>query len=128
MRTFDGVPITAIEYFLGKDKRYAFHIYTDEHQTTSQDVTGIATNFMVKRRLSDADVDAIMSLGGSVSGTFSATPSANLQRVYVLVEDTNTDTEIPPGVYYWELIRTDAAAEVVLAFGPFTAKQAVHIA
>lgn len=125
--SFDGVIETALSYFLGTDKAYDFTVYTSEAKTTCRDVTGYTTNFMVKRNKSDSDASALLTAGGTVSGTFNASPSVNTQKITVTLVDTDTDTEIAEGLAYWELKRTDAGAEAVLAFGTMTLRRAVHV-
>jgi len=126
--TFAGVIETHLEYFLGTDRNYMFTVYTSDAKTTIRDVTGYTTEFMVKRRKTDADSSALLTLSGTVSGTFNASPSVNTQVITVTLVDTATDTEIVEGLAHWELKRTDAGAEAPLAFGTITFKRAVHVA
>lgn len=123
---FSGLIETALEYFLGTDKAVDFTVYTSSAKTAIRDVTGYATNFMVKRRMSDTDATALISLSGTVSGTFNAAPAVNTQKITVTLVDTDTDLEIAPGVAYWELKRTDAGFEDVLAYGTIDLRRAVH--
>lgn len=124
---FDDVIETALEYWLGTDKNFEFTIYTSSAQTTIREVTGYTTSFVVKRRPDDADADALMTLSGTVSGTFNASPGTNTQKITVTIADDATDAEIPPGVAYWSLKRTDAGSERVLAFGTINLRRAVHV-
>lgn len=126
--TFDGVIQTGLEYWLGTDKDYEFTVYTSSAKTTIRDVTGYTTSFMVKRETEDADLSALITASGTVSGTFNASPSVNTQVITVSLVDTDTDTEITPGLAYWELKRTDSGQEAVLAFGTINLRRAVHIA
>lgn len=125
--TFDGVIETALEYWLGTDKAFEFTVYTSSAKTTIRNVTGYTTSFKVKRRRSDADADALLSASGSVSGAFNASPGTNTQKITVTVNDEDTDTEIEDGLAYWELKRTDAGSEAVLAFGTINLRRAVHV-
>ena len=113
----------------GTDFAYVFHI-KDEPQETAININGFALSWMLKRRLADADIAAVVTktTGGGgigIGGTFNATPGSNTQRATVTIEDTDTDTVVP-GVYYWELKRTDASLETRLAYGRVTLARAVH--
>lgn len=127
MSTFDDVIETGLQYWLGTDKAYAFTVYTSSAVTAIRDVTGYTTQFMVKRNVDDADVDALITASGTVSGTFNAVPGTNTQKITVTVADDTTDTEVSPGLAYWELKRTDAGSEAVLAFGTIELRRAVHV-
>lgn len=123
---FDGIE-TALSYWLGTDKSYDFTVYTTDAKTVIRNVTGYTTHFMVKRRLTDTDANAIISATGTVSGTFNASPTVNTQIITVTLVDTDTDTEIAPGDGVWELKRTDAGSEAILAFGHINLRRAVHV-
>lgn len=125
--TDDGLITTPLVYYLGTDWGYEFTVYTSNARTTCRDVTGYTTNFIIKRSLSDVDASALLSLDGTVTGTFNSDPHANTQRVVVLIADTDTDTEITPGVAYWELKRTDDGSEEVLGRGEISLRRAAHI-
>ena len=124
---FDDLIETALAYFLGTDKVYDFLVYTSSAKTAHRDVTGYTTSFMVKRRRTDADLAAILTKAGVVSGTFNASPALNTQKISVTLVDDETDTEIAPGVAYWELKRTNSGSEDVLAFGTIELRRAVHV-
>lgn len=123
----DGIE-TALTYWLGTDKSFDFTVYTSSAQTTIRDVSGYTTSFKVKRKVSDADNAALITASGTVSGTFNASPSVKTQKITVTITDTDTDTEINPGLASWELKRTDAGSEAVLAYGTIELRRAVHIA
>src|SRR5262245_21667791 len=124
---FDGVIETALSYWLGTDKAFDFTIYTSAAKTTIRDVTGYNTNFMVKRNIDDADGAALITVAGTVSGTFNANPALNAQKIRATLVDTDTDTEIQPGVGHWELKRTDAGLEEVMGYGSMDLRRAVHV-
>ena len=125
---FDGLIETGLQYWLGTDKSFDFTVYTTSAKTVIRDVTGYTTSFKVKRSVDDPDIDALISASGTVSGTFNAVPTTNTQKVTVTLVDTDTDTEITPGIAHWELKRTDAGAEALLAYGTIDLRRAVHIA
>lgn len=121
---------TALEYDIGTDQSYEFTAYTSSAQTTIREITGWALSFLVKRKATDADVDAVITkttAGGGIviSGTFNATPASNTQKATVSIADTDTDS-LTAGVYRWELKRTDAGSEARIAYGTIVLNQTVH--
>ena len=125
---FDGLIEKGLQYWLGTDKSYDFTVYTSATRTAIRDVTGYTTSFMIKRTLDDVDGDALASASGTVSGAFNSSPSLNTQKITVSLVDTDTDTEVTPGLAYWELKRTDTGSEALLAYGTIDLRRAVHIA
>lgn len=119
---------TGTTLFLGTDHQYVFHI-KNLAEDTSIDIGGWALSWMVKLATSDADAAALVTKTGSsgiaIAGTFNSAPSTNAQRATVTVEDTDTAT-LTAGVRVWELKRTDAGYETVLAYGPITFRRGVH--
>lgn len=114
------VPVNAVEthltYFLGTDVIYEM---TD---LDGGDLDGTALSFMVKRRKTDDDADALLTYttsGGSPRVT------TNNALVFVSVSSDDTD-EFKPKIYHWELKNTDTGAENVLGFGTFTMQRGVH--
>lgn len=64
------------------------------------------------------------SSGITITGTFSATPASNTQRVLVAIADTDTYSDVgvvlvQPKTYYYSLKRTNAGSEKTVAFGKF---------
>lgn len=119
---------TADELFLGTDLTRTFHI-KDEDEAASVNITGFALSWMVKRNKSDADAAAILTkttaAAIAIAGAFNATPSSNLQRATLTLTDSDT-AALYPGLYHWELKRTDDGFETVLAYGTMTFIQGVH--
>ncbi len=120
---------TSDDLFLSTDLTRTYHI-KNEAEDTSINITGWALSWMVKRYKSDADAAAILTktTGGShiaIAGTFNATPANNLQRATLTLVDTDTAT-LYPGLYHWELKRTDDGFETVLAYGKMVFIQGVH--
>lgn len=120
---------TADELWLGTDLTRTFHI-KDEAETTAINISGFALSYMVKRYQSDVDADAILTkttTAGAIviAGTFNATPASNSQRATLTLTDTDT-ASLYPGLYYWELKRTDDGFETVFAYGQMTFLQGVH--
>lgn len=118
------------DIFLGTDFERVFHIKNDD-ESASINILGWALSWMVKRHKDQADNAALLTkttAGGAIviAGTFNATPSVNTQRATLTVPDDDTDTEVPEGTYHWELKRTDAGFETVLAYGTLECVQGVH--
>ncbi len=114
---------------IGTDHEFAFHI-KNKAETESRDITGWGLSFMVKRRLSDSDAHSVVTksttAGGIVfEGVFDSDPDVNTQLAVVSVSDDDTDG-VTPGLCYYELKRTDAGFEELLAQGNLTLSQAVH--
>jgi hypothetical protein len=124
---FDGIIETGLSYWLGSDKSWDFTVYTTDQKTVVRNVTGYTTSFKVKRNVEDADAAALITAAGVVSGTFNASPALNTQIVTVTLADTDTDTEIEPGLAYWELKRTNDGSEAPLAYGTIELRRAVHV-
>lgn len=110
------------KFYVGEDKTLRFTIYTDDTETTCQDVTGFTISWKLASR---PGATALLTKSGVVSGTFNASPSVNTQRVTVSVADTDTDG-LTATTYYHELKRTDAGNEAVLAQGRLQLLPAVH--
>ena len=114
---------------IGTDFNYPFDV-RNEAQTASIDITGFALSWMLKRALTDLDAAAALTLttGGStiiINGTYNVDPAVNTQRATVTIADTDTDA-LNPGVYHWELKRTDAGLESRLAYGSVPLVRGVH--
>ena len=127
---------TPLEYWLGSDQDVDFTIYavfqrflvdgTDHANNTIRDITGYTLSFMVKRQKRHLDGSALITKTATVSGAFNSAPGTNTQKATVTLVDTETDTEIVPGLAFWELRRTDAGAEGVLAYGTIDLKRGVQ--
>lgn len=120
---------TALQLFQGEDRRYLFTIL-DVAEAVAIDITTWTLSFMVKRYTSDADASALITKtaaasGIVISGTFNSVPATNTQIATVTVEDSDT-TAIGEGLYHYELKRTDAGFETILAYGAFELIQGVH--
>lgn len=121
---------TSDSIFLGTDFQRVFEI-RDDDETAAIDISGWAISWMVKRFKDQADNVALLTkttTGGhiTIGGSFNADPTVNTQRATLSVLDTDTDTAINDGMYWWELKRTDAGFETVLAYGSFECIQGVH--
>jgi hypothetical protein len=119
---------TAATLFLGTDYEYPFTIL-NAAETAAINISGWTLSWMVKRKKTDTDANALLtkttSSGITISGTWNTDPDVNTQVATVAVADTDTDT-LPAGLGHYELKRTDAGSETVLAYGPLELKRSVH--
>lgn len=117
--------------WIGTDYSYPFQVTDGGTPAVALNITGWTLNFMVKKKLSNADSEAIITkttdvAGGIVvSGTFNATPAQNTQVAIVTLEDTDTDS-LKEGVYPYELKRMDPGFEHVINAGNIELKRSVH--
>lgn len=113
---------------LGKDHAFAFTILNDT-ETAAVDITTWQLSFMVKRRLSDLDANALITKttpsGILVDGDFDPSPIVNTQVATVSIADTDT-ANLAPGLAYYELERSDSNAETPLASGTIELFRGVH--
>jgi hypothetical protein len=114
-----GKASSTVELFLGEDRSFPIHIKNAD-ETVSIDIAGWGLSWIIKRRASDSNGNAILrkttGAGIAITGTFDANPVTNTQRATVSVADTDTEAK-DPGLYLWELKRTDANQETILAYG-----------
>lgn len=110
--------------WIGTDFQFVFHI-KNEAETAAVDITGWTLSWKVKRSVSHADSETVLSKTATVSGTFNSDPAVNTQRATVTIDDTDTDG-LTAKTYRYELKRTDAGQETVLAYGALELKQPVH--
>lgn len=97
---------------------------------TPEDVTGWDLAWVLRKKPNSADpplIEKTLSDGITISGVFDSDPSANTQRVEVLLADTDTydpdaspPLEIKAGTYVYALKRLDPGSETILAEGTFT--------
>jgi hypothetical protein len=111
------------DFFIGEDKTFPITVYTTTAHTLAQDVSGWALSWILKRKETDADVDALLTKTTAGGGIALTTPGSGLVTVTVL--DTDTDS-FQPGAYHHELKRTDAGFETVLTFGRVSLKRGIH--
>jgi hypothetical protein len=82
------------------------------------DLTGTTLVFMVKRRRSDEDADALISKQTPTDVEIASPQSgATKGKAYIALEEE--DTEDLDGRYYWELEAGDAVGRLTLAAGVF---------
>lgn len=120
---------TRAELWIGADHQFIFTVL-NASSAAAVDITGWALSWMVKRQAKDTDATKLLqmttALGSiAISGTYAAAPEANTQVATVTVADTDTDA-IAPGLYRYELKRTDGGLEAPLAYGAILFRQGVH--
>lgn len=110
--------------FTNSDKLIQFQVKQSD-ETTAQNISGWALSWMLKRRLRDADDDALI-VKTTGDGDITITSGAGgLCQLTVTDEDT---TSIKAGLYYHELKRTDVGAETPLCSGIVVLRQSGHSA
>lgn len=122
-------------FFIGCDYTIRCEILQAD-EATPQNITGWALSWLVKKRKSDADADAVVTKttasGITISGVYNADRATNTQRAVIALADTDTSAAGSPaaalerGYYRHELKRTDDGSETVLLEGSLYLKQAVH--
>lgn len=119
---------TNLRLFIGTDYSYSFAVLNAD-ETEAEDVSTWALSWMLKTDANLADSAASLTKttvsGIAISGVYNATPASNTQRAVVTIADTDT-TSLIAGNYAWELKRTDAGSETVLAYGTITLIRSVH--
>lgn len=122
----ENSPITADdEWFIGTDHQFEFGPVVDG-DGVAIDVSTWTLSWMMKRRLNDPDLSAILTKTPTVTGTHNPDPALSTQRVVVSIADTDTDPLVARVDYRHELKRTDAGSEAVLAYGTAVLKRGVH--
>lgn len=103
---------------------YEINCYVKQSdETTAQDVSGWAFSWMMKKRESDADADAVVektTAGGGIS--IEDGPDGHVR---VLIEDDDTQG-VRAGVYVHELKRIDAGLEAPVIKGMVVLLASLH--
>ena len=82
------------------------------------DLTGTTMTFMVKRRRTDDDADALITKAVGTGVTL-ATPQSGATKGIAYIALDPTDTEDLSGKYPWELAAEDSVGPIRLAAGWF---------
>jgi hypothetical protein len=109
------------DLFVGEDKRVVVEIL--DRAGDPVDLAGWTTALVLKAR--DADVGAVLSLAGTVTGTHNAVRATNTQRLTFTATDTQTAT-LAAKTYRYSVKRTDDGSETILAFGPCIVERATQ--
>jgi|GEM_PF-5518918 len=115
----------AHRFFLGEDKVLRLQVF-EEDLTTPLDVSGWNLAFYVRKKDKDADpalITKTLGAGIQVEGTFSSTPSENLQRVLIDIESDDTNG-LKASSYRYSVKRVDVGSETILVFGSIVFLQA----
>lgn len=93
------------------------------------DIDGWSLSWTLKTDPHEPDVDAMLTITTNdnilISGTYATNPPDNDQYAYITVEDTDT-TLLKPGLYFWELKRTDVGYASILAYGQLDLIRSIH--
>lgn len=118
MATYQAI---STNLFTGEDKAFVCQIL--DASGNPQDITGWSLSWMVKRRKTDADADAII-VKTTASGIALTTPSIGICTI------TGDDDDLAAldggGLHHHELRRTDTGYNTVLFFGPVIPGLSVH--
>lgn len=123
--------VTHEPYLIGTNDTFRYRIVeSDDPGALAPDVSTWALSWMLKRKRSDEDVDAVItkttgSGGITVTGVYNATPALNTQTVHVTLDDSDAAGE-DERLCVAELKRMDDGAETVLVQGTLLLKQGVH--
>jgi len=104
------------------------------NEAIPQDVAGWTIAWVLRKKPKSADpplIEKTVGSGIAIVGIYDADPTANMQRVEVTLDDTDTydpdsspEVNIKPGKYAYGLKRLDPGSEKILAYGSFTLLQA----
>lgn len=109
-------------YFTGEDKRPVITIMRPG-LTATQNIVGWSLSYMVKRRRTQSDSDALITK--TTTSGIELTDAAS-GVCTVTIEDSDLVDIAANETYYHELKRVQAGYETVLMYGTFILKQAVH--
>lgn len=115
-------------WFTAEDKVLTFRVYAytatqpsiEADTAATEVITGWALSYMLKRRRTDADADAVLTYTTGAGEITIVSPDAS---VSVPAEDTENLEE---AVYFHELKRTDTGFNHVLCDGEVHLRRAVH--
>jgi hypothetical protein len=119
------------DWFTGEDKTFPATIYQSDYAVnpltgvvtgTPQDISGWTLSWLLKRKATDADADALLTKTTG-SGIVLTTPASGLCTITVADTETNS---FAPGTYHHELKRMDAGFETVLIRGRAVLRGSVH--
>lgn len=110
--------------FIGEDKQFRLEVL--DSADVPVDITGWVIVLLV--RLREASAEALLTKTATVSGTYSATRTANTQRAIVDVADTElSEDTFDPRTYRYSFKRTDDGSETILAYGNFVMQRATQV-
>lgn len=122
---YDAPILREDKVYKGKRKNLRFRLYADAALTVALDAAALSLAWkLASVPGGTALLTKTTPSGITVSGTFNATPSLNLQTIVVPLAAADS-AGIAAGDYWHELARTDGGFEDVLADGRFTLRPAL---
>lgn len=107
--------------YVGADHSVVMTVYSNSAKTTIQDISGWTIVLDIRKK--DTTASALLSVTGTVSGTFNATPASNTQKVTFTLADTDLAATVFTGDEFegrYSVWRTDAGSEQPLRYGDIT--------
>lgn len=112
------------DVMVGEDKIFRLELL--DSSSVPVNMTGWAITFDV--RTSDTASQVLITKTAAVSGTYSATRSANTQRASATVTDSDLASSVfEAKTYRYSFKRTDDGSETILAYGPFRVQRATQV-
>jgi len=105
--------------FSGEDKSFR-HEVLDRVTKEPIDMSLWSVKFVVRYGPSP-NADLILEKDAILIGTFNASQSANTQRWFV--DLTDTELTLPAGTYYYSWKRMDDGSETILGYGEFVVEE-----
>lgn len=107
--------------FIGEDKNLTFEVLNGPNHPTAPNAPRDIDGFTLSLVVAASDTaSAIITVSGTVSGTYNAVRASNTQRVTFALTDTGhlTGSNFTAGtIYRWSVKRTDAGSETILGRG-----------
>ena len=110
------------EFYQNTD--YPFEVQAVDTNGDPVDISGMALSWLLKRRSSDPDANAIITKTTSAGIVITDGPNG---ICLVTVSADDTDGTVKPGVYVHELKRTDAGNERVIINGLAVLRRSAHV-
>jgi hypothetical protein len=121
---------TDLIYDLGMDADFPFTVYTDGTKAMVREITGWTLSFMLKRHITDADADALLTktttVGIVIAGVFNSAPGVNTQKATVTIPAAAFAATKNESTVSWELKRTNVGSMGRIAYGEMTLRRTVH--
>jgi hypothetical protein len=99
----------------GDNETLTILVTDPDNNDTPINLTGATLTWMVKRRPTDDDDDAILTKATG-SGITLANQTTDTGEATIAIDDTDTDA-LAPGTFYWELQSVDSATKVYTLAG-----------
>ncbi len=102
------------QLFAGEDKSFVFEVLN--RSGVPVDTTGYTFSLVIS---ASAVTAALLTLSGSVSGSYTAVRATNAQRVTFTMTDAQSAVFLASD-YHFSVKRTDNDAETIIAYGKIT--------